>query len=194
MSLKTSLAVATTAIGLTILASPAQAALFSFSYTFNNPFSSPTADTPVTVTGTLTGTATGNIVDVTQVTPLSLSYAGTTLNWTDFDSYSNAFSSSGAPAKVSFDGSVMDIVFGSDTGWSEYFGFGPSAIDPANGLVFNSLFAAAPLDALDTDAEDTPFVPTALTWQLQLVPEPGSVVALLGLGLGALASKVIKKG
>ena len=38
------------------------------------------------------------------------------------------------------------------------------------------------------------FDPSMMMWETALIPEPSAVVGLLGLGLGALASKVRKKG
>lgn len=180
MSLKTSLAVATTAIGLTILASPAQAALFSFSYTDVS---------GKVLSGTLTGTAAGNVVTVTGYNN-DLTYDGTLLgwgtqtyvySWTQFNGVTPVDPI--LPAQLSFDGTVLDFVAGDSEDFSgTYFAFG----DIGQGQKFTRLFAG--------DANPVTETFNALNWELQLVPEPGSVVALLGLGLGALASKVRKKG
>ncbi|GCA79886.1 PEP-CTERM sorting domain-containing protein [Microcystis aeruginosa] len=181
MSLKTSLAVATTAIGLTILASPAQASrLYSFSYTDVS---------GKVLSGTLTGTAAGNVVTVTGYNN-DLTYDGTLLSWGaqtyvySWTQYNNLTSPSPIlPAQLSFDGTVLDFVAGDIEDFSgSYFAFG----DIGLGQEFTRFFAG------DNDPVTEAF--TTLNWELQLVPEPGSVVALLGLGLGALASKVRKQG
>jgi hypothetical protein len=169
MSLKTSLAGAATAIGLTALAYPAQAAQFSFTYN--------DATNMIVLSGILTGTATGNIIDITGFSnlvyngvalPFSTSSGGTV------DSY---FSNPGNQAKASFDGSVMDFVL-FDSGMSDYVGFGPAVTAGMMGLAFTS---SVPGVTGDLGGNELPF-------------DPSAVVGLLGLGLGALASKVIKKG
>ena len=181
MSLKTSLAVATTAIGLTILASPAQASrLYSFSYTVQS---------GQVLSGTLTGTAAGNVITVTGYND-DLTYGGTLLGWgtqTYVDALTEIYSDPPVPgpAQLSFDGTVLNFIAGNTSDFGEYyFGFG----DVGAGLNFYlfSDVGGSPVDVTETF--------TTLNWQLQLIPEPGSVVALLGLGLGALASKVRKKG
>ena len=186
MSLKTSLAVATTAIGLTALAYPAQAADFAFTYTYNdlvNPVNS------IVLSGILTGTATGNIVEIDEFS--NLVYNGVDLPFSTLlggavDSY---FSAPANQATASFDGSVMDFVL-FDEPRNDFVAFGLSGT-PGFGLAFSSNLTGVPGDL---GGNEVPFNPSNMNWQLQLIPEPGSVVALLGLGLGALASKVRKKG
>ncbi|CAO5006865.1 PEP-CTERM protein-sorting domain-containing protein [Microcystis aeruginosa] len=190
MSLKTSLAVATTAIGLTILASPAQAAQFSFTYTYTGPDGGkPPNETLIVLSGILTGTATGNIVEIDGFS--NLVYNGvdlpfSTLSGGVVDSY---FSAPGNQATASFDGSVMDFVLFDEPG-NDFVAFGLSG-EPDFGLAFSSNLTGVPGDLVGNEVA---FNPSNMNWQLQLIPEPGSVVALLGLGLGALASKVRKQG
>lgn len=181
MSLKTSLAGAATAIGLTALAYPAQAAQFSFTYS--------DAANMIVLSGILTGNQnTPGVIDITGFSnlvyngvalPFSTSSGGTV------DSYP---SNPGNQAKASFDGSVMDFIL-FDYAMSEYVGFGPGV--GMMGLAFTSNVPGVPGDL---GGNELPFDPSNMMWGAALVPEPGAVVGLLGLGLGALASKVIKKG
>lgn len=180
MSLKTSLAGAATAIGLTALAYPAQAAQFSFTYN--------DATNMIVLSGILTGTATGNIIEIDGFS--NLVYNGvdlpfSTLSGGTVDSY---FSAPGNQATASFDGSVMDFVL-FDNAMSDYVGFGPGI--SMIGLAFAS---SVPGVLGDLGGNELPFDPSNMMWEAALIPEPGAVVGLLGLGLGALASKVIKKG
>ena len=183
MSLKTSLAGAATAIGLTALAYPAQSAQFSLSYVDpgNN----------ISFSGILTGTATGNIINITGFSnlvyngvalPFSTSSGGTV------DSY---FTAPNNPPQASFDGSVMDFMLYDDMG-TDNVGFGLS-FDPVLGLAFTSSITQVTVPN-DLGGAEVPFDPSNMMWEAALIPEPGAVVGLLGLGLGALASKVIKKG
>ena len=182
MSLKTSLAGAATAIGLTALAYPAQAAQFSFTYN--------DAANMIVLSGILTGNQnTPGVIDITGFSnlvyngvalPFSTSSGGTV------DSYP---SNPGSQAQASFDGSVMDFVL-FDEPRNDFVAFGLSGT-PGFGLAFSSNLTGVPGDL---GGNEVPFNPSNMNWQLQLIPEPGSVVALLGLGLGALASKVRKKG
>ena len=183
MSLKTSLAGAATAIGLTALAYPAQAAQFSFTYN--------DAANMIVLSGILTGTATGNIIDIDGFSnlvyngvalPFSTSSGGTV------DSY---FSNPGNQAKASFDGSVMDFMLYDDMG-TDNVGFGPGS--GIAGLAFTSSLSTVPGVTKDLMGNELPFDPSNMMWETALIPEPSAVVGLLGLGLGALASKVRKKG
>lgn len=180
MSLKTSLAGAATAIGLTALAYPAQAAQFSFTYN----------DAGIVLSGILTGMATGNgnIIEIDGFSNLvynGVPLAFSTSSGGTVDSYPP---NGGNTAKASFDGSVMDFIL-FDNGMSEYVGFGPGI--SITGLAFASNVPGVPGDLGGTEV---PFDPSNMMWGAALIPEPGAVVGLLGLGLGALASKVIKKG
>ncbi len=180
MSLKTSLAGAATAIGLTALAYPAQAAQFSLSYVdpANN----------ISFSGILTGTATGNIINIDGFSNLvynNVALAFSTSSGGTVDSYP---SNPGNQAQASFDGSVMNFIL-FDNGMSDYVGFGPGI--SITGLAFGSNVPGVPGDLGGTEV---PFDPSNMMWGAALIPEPGAVVGLLGLGLGALASKVIKKG
>jgi hypothetical protein len=184
MSLKTSLAGAATAIGLTALAYPAQSAQFSLSYVDpgNN----------ISFSGILTGTATGNIINITGFS--NLVYNGVALPFSTssggmVDSYFNA---PGNPPQASFDGSVMDFMLYDDMG-TDNVGFGLSSV-PGFGLAFTSSLSTVPNVTNDLMGGEVPFDPSKMMWEAALIPEPGAVVGLLGLGLGALASKVIKKG
>jgi hypothetical protein len=185
MSLKTSLAGAATAIGLTALAYPAQSAQFSFTYTHGGP------TTPIVLSGTLTGTATGNIIDITGFS--NLVYNGAPL---PFSTLTGGMvepypTSPGNPPQASFDGSVMNFILYDDMG-TDYVGFGLGSV-PGFGLAFtSSITQVAVLN--DLMGAEEPFDPSKMMWEAALIPEPGAVVGLLGLGLGALASKVIKKG
>jgi hypothetical protein len=183
MSLKTSLAGAATAIGLTALAYPAQSAQFSLSYVDpgNN----------ISFSGILTGTATGNIINITGFS--NLVYNGVALPFSTssggmVDSY---FTASGNPPQASFDGSVMDFMLYDDMG-TDNVGFGLSSV-PGFGLAFTSSITQVTVPN-DLGGAEVPFDPSNMMWEAALIPEPGAVVGLLGLGLGALASKVIKKG
>jgi hypothetical protein len=183
MSLKTSLAGAATAIGLTALAYPAQSAQFSLSYVDpgNN----------ISFSGILTGTATGNIINITGFS--NLVYNGVALPFSTssggmVDSYFNA---PGNPPQASFDGSVMDFMLYDDMG-TDNVGFGLSSV-PGFGLAFTSSITQVTVPN-DLGGAEVPFDPSNMMWEAALIPEPGAVVGLLGLGLGALASKVIKKG
>lgn len=182
MSLKTSLAGAATAIGLTALAYPAQSAQFSFTYTHGGPTA------PIVLSGTLTGTATGNIIDITGFS--NLVYNGVPLPFSGgmVEPYPT---SSGNPTQASFNGSVMNFILYDDMG-TDYVGFGLGSV-PGFGLAFtSSITQVAVLN--DLMGAEEPFDPSKMMWEAALIPEPGAVVGLLGLGLGALASKVIKKG
>lgn len=183
MSLKTSLAGAATAIGLTALAYPAQSAQFSFTYTHGGP------TTPIVLSGILTGTATGNIINITGFS--NLVYNGVALPFSTssdgtVDSYFNA---PGNQPQASFDGSVMDFMLYDDMG-TDNVGF----LATPNGVksFTSSITQVAVLN--DLGGAEEPFDPSKMMWEAALIPEPGAVVGLLGLGLGALASKVIKKG
>ena len=183
MSLKTSLAGAATAIGLTALAYPAQAAQFSLSYV--------DLGKNISFSGILTGTATGNIINITGFSnlvynnvalPFSTSSGGTVAPYPSNPDPNNS------PAQASFNGSVMDFIL-FDSGMSDFVGFGPGI--SITGLAFASNVPGVPGDLGGTEVA---FDPSNMMWEAALIPEPGAVVGLLGLGLGALASKVIKKG
>lgn len=185
MSLKTSLAGAATAIGLTALAYPAQAAQFSFTYN--------DAANMIVLSGILTGDQnTPGVIDIMGFS--NLVYNGVSLPFFYPTSSEGAvapyFTSpiSNTP-QASFDGSVMDFVL-FDNAMSDYVGFGPSST-PGFGLAFTS---SVPGVTGDLGGNELPFDPSNMMWEAALIPEPGAVVGLLGLGLGALASKVIKKG
>jgi hypothetical protein len=105
------------------------------------------------------------------------------------DSYFNA---PGNPPQASFDGSVMDFMLYDDMG-TDNVGFGLSSV-PGFGLAFTSSLSTVPNVTNDLMGGEVPFDPSKMMWEAALIPEPGAVVGLLGLGLGALASKVIKKG
>lgn len=188
MSLKTSLAGAATAIGLTALAYPAQAAQFRFTYN--------DAANMIDLTGILTG-------DLDQINPSVINITGfSNLVYNDVPLpffYPTSSEGEVAPyfnrppgtqAKASFDGSVMDFVL-FDSGMSDFVGFGPAVTAGMTGLAFTSNLPGVPGDLGGTEV---PFDPSNMMWGAALIPEPGAVVGLLGLGLGALASKVIKKG
>jgi hypothetical protein len=185
MSLKTSLAGAATAIGLTALAYPAQSAQFSFTYTHGGP------TTPIVLSGILTGTATGNIIN--NITGFSnLVYNGVALPFSTLtggmvEPYPTV--PPNPTIQASFDGSVMNFMLYDDTG-TDYVGF----LATPNGVksFTSSITHVAVLN--DLGGAEVPFDPSNMMWEAALIPEPGAVVGLLGLGLGALASKVIKKG
>lgn len=185
MSLKTSLAGAATAIGLTALAYPAQSAQFSFTYTHGGP------TTPIVLSGILTGTATGNIIN--NITGFSnLVYNGVALPFSTLtggmvEPYPTV--PPNPTIQASFDGSVMNFMLYDDTG-TDYVGF----LATPNGVksFTSSITHVAVLN--DLGGAEEPFDPSKMMWEAALIPEPGAVVGLLGLGLGALASKVIKKG
>ena len=211
MSLKTSLAGAAVVIGLTALAYPAQAAQFSFTY--NDPGNN------ISFSGILTGTATGNIIQIIGFSDLI--YGGVPLdsaNWQDdpimlttpaalpFDTILSP-AAPGAPAPwtgqtvASFDGSVMNFIL-LDNLLSDNIGIGLWDLDndPMTAPVL--AFASS---LIDTEGYLGPitgnlggnlvaFDPSMMMWEAALIPEPSAVVGLLGLGLGALASKVRKKG
>ncbi|WP_253882735.1 PEP-CTERM sorting domain-containing protein [Microcystis aeruginosa] len=193
MSLKTSLAGAATAIGLTALAYPAQAAQFAFSYTHGGP------TTPIVVTGILEGNLiTPGIIDITGFS--NLVYNGVSLNTTIWESgttvsdYGGFFNMANPPAQASFDGSVMNFVLVAN-GTNDYIGFGTGEFEESGNPAFISNFPDTGMDI--TVPDDLMGVEEAFDqqgWSLELIPEPSAVVGLLGLGLGALASKVIKKG
>lgn len=182
MSLKTSLAGAATAIGLTALAYPAQAAQFSFTYSdaANMIVLSGILEGNLITPGVINIMGFSNLVYNGVALPFSTSSGGTV------DSY---FSNPGNQAQASFDGSVMNFVL-FDSAMSDYVGFGPSST-PGFGLAFTS---NVPGVTGDLGGNELPFDPSKMMWGAALIPEPGAVVGLLGLGLGALASKVIKKG
>ena len=181
MSLKTSLAGAATAIGLTALAYPAQAAQFSFTYN----------DAEIVLSGILEGNfnlITPGTIDITGFSNLvynGVPLAFSTSSGGTVDSYPP---NGGNQATASFDGSVMDFIL-FDSGMSEFVGFGPGV--GITGLAFGSNVPGVPGDLEGTEVA---FDPSNMMWEAALIPEPGAVVGLLGLGLGALASKVIKKG
>ena len=186
LSLKTSVAVAATAIGLTTLAYPAEAAKFSFSY--NDPANS------IVLSGILTGTATGNIINIDGFSDLV--YNGVSLPFSTssggiVDPYFS-FSNPGNQAKASFDGSVMDFVLWDDT-MTDYVGFGPAI--SLVGLAFTSSITEVTVPGGvpgDLMGNEVAFDPSK--WEAALIPEPSAVVGLLGLGLGALASRGKKRG
>lgn len=199
MSLKTSLAGAATAIGLTALAYPAQAALYNFTY--DNGIS---GANNIKVSGTLTGTpTTGGAINVTGFSNLVVNtVALNTGNWlfgtTSVATYDSFINSTATPPGVANlnNPSGQNFVLLDSTG-SDYIAFGPPQLSSLSGLAFASSFAGTPSlagSAADLAGSEQAF--GALGWTLQPVgvPEPGSVVALLGLGLGALASKVRKQG
>jgi hypothetical protein len=190
MSLKTSLAGAATAIGLTALAYPAQSAQFSFTYTHGGP------TTPIVLSGILTGTATGNIIEIDGFS--NLVYNGVALPFSTLtggmvEPYptvpTNPNDPDYLPIQASFDGSVMNFMLYDETG-TDYVGF----LATPNGVksFTSSITQVAVLN--DLGGAEEPFDPSKMMWEAALIPEPGAVVGLLGLGLGALASKVIKKG
>ena len=185
MSLKTSLAGAATAIGLTALAYPAQAAQFSFTYN--------DAANMIVLSGILTGNHNSSgVIDMTGFSNLvynGVPLAFSTSSGGTVDSY---FSNPGNQATASFDGSVMDFVLFDDA-MSDYVGFGLSS-DPGFGPAFTSSLANVPGVTKDLGGTELPFDPSNMMWETALIPEPSAVVGLLGLGLGALASKVRKKG
>ncbi|MBC1195602.1 PEP-CTERM sorting domain-containing protein [Microcystis aeruginosa BLCCF158] len=197
MSLKTSVAVAATAIGLTTLAYPAEAAKFFFSYTHGGP------TTPIVVTGTLTGDlGPGGIITINGFSDLT--YNGVDLDSDPFewqpgntfvDSYSNQSTGSGVPATASFSGASMDFVlFGSGTA-TQYIAFGPAVGVVGDPTIFSSYLSDTitnPPLTNDLGGLEEPFNQSG--WSLTAIPEPSAVVGLLGLGLGALASRVRKKG
>ncbi|MEA5509728.1 PEP-CTERM sorting domain-containing protein [Crocosphaera sp. UHCC 0190] len=163
MSLKTSLAVAATAISLTAFTSPAQAALFNFSYTLIG------GDV---LSGMLDGDVQGDgdTVSVNSISmPLFNGVAGPDLPFVVSNSAGPSL-----PATVSFSGSVMDIIACTNSDCGDGFLFDGSMY--ISGVSYGDAFE--------------PYNPN--NWSLtakatEAVPEPGSVVALLGLGLGALA-------
>jgi hypothetical protein len=85
----------------------------------------------------------------------------------------------------------MDFMLYDDMG-TDNVGFGLS-FDPVLGLAFTSSITQVTVPN-DLGGAEVPFDPSNMMWEAALIPEPGAVVGLLGLGLGALASKVIKKG
>ena len=196
MSLKTSVAVAATAIGLTTLAYPAEAAQFFFSYTHGGP------TTPIVVTGTLTGDlGPGGIITINGFSDLT--YNGVALNTTIWQSgtsvsdYEDFFLNMGTiPGQASFDGSVMNFVLVSNT-LNDYIGFGTGLFEEDGNPAFISSLLDTTLElgnpiTNDLGGVEEPFNQSG--WSLTAIPEPSAVVGLLGLGLGALASRVRKKG
>jgi hypothetical protein len=212
MSLKTSLAGAAVAIGLTALAYPAQAAQFSFSY--NDPGNG------ISFSGILTGTLTGNIINITGFSDLI--YGGVALdsaNW-QYDPntlmapealpFDTTLGSPNAPAPwtgmtvADFDGSVMNFLL-MDNMSSDNIGIGLWDLDsdpntaPVLGFTSSlsdtqgALGLPTPIPG-DLGSTVVKFDPSMMMWETALIPEPSAVVGLLGLGLGALASKVRKKG
>lgn len=200
MSLKTSLAGAATAIGLTALAYPAQAAVvYDFTYTHGGP------TIPIVVSGRLTGNlGPGGIITITGFSDII--YNGAPLDtdpmeWqpgsTAVDSYSNASVGSGAPATASFSGASLDFILYGSGGQSEYIAFGPAAGVVGDPLIFTSLLDmtnTTPAITNNLGGAEQPFNQPGWSLVAVYIPEPSAVVGLLGLGLGALASKVIKKG
>ncbi|GCA88510.1 PEP-CTERM sorting domain-containing protein [Microcystis aeruginosa] len=196
MSLKTSLAGAATAIGLTALAYPAQAAQFAFSYTHGGP------TTPIVVTGILEGNLITpdiiNIIGFSNLVYNGVSLASDPMQWqpglTSFDSWSNASLGDSAPATASLSGapaSMNFVLYGDVATQSEYIAFGPSGAATIFTSALVMTMTTPPITGDLMGMEETFSQPG---WILQPIPEPGAVVGLLGLGLGALASKVIKKG
>ena len=182
MSLKTSLAGAATAIGLTALAYPAQAANYSFTYTHGGP------TTPIVVTGDLTGTAVGPVITVTGFS--NLKYNGTDLSsWTYFNSMTAYVNVDTALPQVSLDNTVTNLFLAFDGNGVDFISFGPDNFGTGTGLAFISDIEG---ETYTTGAEEEPFA--SLNFGVKQVPEPSAVVAMLGLGLGALASKVRKQG
>ncbi|MCA2710092.1 MAG: PEP-CTERM sorting domain-containing protein [Microcystis sp. M015S2] len=187
MSVKTSLAGAAAAIGLTALAYPAQAATYTLNYTHGSP-----VGTPITFSAKLTGMAAWNVITVTGFS--NAIYNGTPWNPTPpyVNSYSDFFALTALAPLVSLDNSVTDIVFG-DTGLNQTVAFGPAQGVPGDIVVFSS-FGFTP-GAPDTNGAEQPLGTLTITEDTAVaVPEPSAVVAMLGLGLGALASKVRKQG
>lgn len=200
MSLKTSLAGAATAIGLAALAYPAQAAQFNFTYDngiigANN----------ITVTGTLIGDPglTPGTIDVTGfsnlvVNSVSLDTGDWTFGTTSVSTYDSFIAGAATPPGVANLNNPLGQNFVLlDTNGSDYIAFGPSQISFPGETVFASSFAATPSlasTAADLQGDEQLFGEIGWTLQPVGVPEPGSVVALLGLGLGALASRVRKQG
>ena len=212
MSLKTSLAGAATAIGLTALAYPAQAAQFRFSY--NDPGKG------ISFSGILTGTLTGNVINITGFSDLI--YGGVPLNSPNWQynpvtlmdpkalPFDESLSQPDAPdpwtgeTVASFDGSVMNFLL-YDNMTTDNIGIGLWDFD--NNPITDPVlaFTSSLLDTQGALGLPTPipgdlggnvvkFDPSMMMWETALIPEPSAVVGLLGLGLGALASKVIKKG
>ena len=181
MSLKTSLAGAATAIGLAALAYPAQAALYNFTYTHGGP------TTPITVSGKVTGTVNLAGTELTVASFSDLKYNNVLVpNIDTVDSLTNWINIDGSLATFglqtpSFTGT--NIVFYNSNDINQFFSFGPYTDGVTPGLAFTSL-------GFDPETGDEqPFV----GFTVAVVPEPGAVVALLGLGLGALASKIRKQ-
>jgi len=85
---------------------------------------------------------------------------------------------------------VTDIAFG-ETGLNQIVAFGPAQGVPGDPVIFSS-FGFAP-DSPDTGGNEEPLGNLTIGTAAP-VPEPSAVVAMLGLGLGALASKVGKQG
>ncbi len=209
MYLKTSLAGAATAIGLTALAYPAQAAQFSFTY--NDPGNS------IMFSGILTGTLTGNIIEITGFSDLI--YGGVPLdspNWQDDPimltapealAFDTILGPPNAPAPwtgttvASFDGSVMNFLL-MDNMSSDNIGIGlwdldnDPMTDPVLAFTSSLMDTEGYLGLIPGNLEGNlvAFDPSMMMWEAALIPEPSAVVGLLGLGLGALASKVRKKG
>jgi hypothetical protein len=205
MSLKTSLAGAATAIGLAALAYPAQAATYHFTYTHGGPTVNPgTPPTPIVVTGTVTGTLSGSLLTVSTVD--SLAYNGNTLTgWTVNGSYSDFAGGIPLPPNTNPNAAPIidvtspylgtDILFTDAAFSGPYIAFGPAGLDPSvnpGGLSFASA-SIDPAFGANTDGVEEVFGTFTITSKSTSVPEPGAVVALLGLGLGALASKIRKQ-
>ncbi|MBC1197250.1 PEP-CTERM sorting domain-containing protein [Microcystis aeruginosa BLCCF158] len=198
MSLKTSLAGAATAIGLAALAYPAQAATYYFTYTHGGP------TVPIVVTGTVTGTLSGSLLTVSTVD--SLAYNGNTLTgWTVNGSYSVFAGGTPLPPNTNPNLAPIidvtsaylgtDILFTDATNSGPYIAFGPAGVDPSvnpGGLSFAST-SIDPAFGANTNGVEEVFGTFTITPKSTSVPEPGAVVALLGLGLGALASKIRKQ-
>jgi hypothetical protein len=85
----------------------------------------------------------------------------------------------------------MNFILYDDMG-TDFVGFGLGSV-PGFGLAFTSSITHVAV-VNDLMGAEEPFDPSKMMWEAALIPEPGAVVGLLGLGLGALASKVIKKG
>ena len=200
MSLKTSLAGAATAIGLAALAYPAQAALYNFTY--DNGIA---GANNITVTGTLIGNpgSTPGTIDVDAfsnlvVNGVSLDTGDWTFGTTSVSTYDDFIGGTATPPGVANlnDPSGQNFVL-LDTNGSDYIAFGPGQVSLPGQTVFASSFSATPsLAGTPADLQGDEQAFGAMGWTLQPVgvPEPGSVVALLGLGLGALASRVRKQG
>ena len=185
MFFKTSVAVAATAIGLGTLSLAAQAATVRvpLTYTYSSGVSSGSA-----------GTGYFDIDDSLLAPNTSISFPG---NFNDLQGFSLTFTGlASSPSTTTFTlanltdwrfvtngtGTIIDANFRSSLN-ADGYGLDTSntlfslLTDPLGGQSFYNI---------------TPGTPGPVP--VQSTPEPGSVVALLGLGLGALASRVKKQG